>query len=214
MNGRFFVHHVTLGLHPRMIRIRERLNYGSRLGQDMREHAGVVDGVQAAAAPRRPIRADGELLQRRTAAILVSNNPLGEGHLPYADDLRQGKLGLYVTTSRRWQDLLQLTARMTLGEISDNPLLEQRQAEEIDIELHRPGRERLGRRRDRSARDAAPAHRARSGLKVLRPAPEQASAEGRRRRPGARTRFQRTGAWRRAERRASVRMHRRVRDVT
>ena len=24
VNGRFFVHHVTLGLHPRMIRIRER----------------------------------------------------------------------------------------------------------------------------------------------------------------------------------------------
>jgi YegS/Rv2252/BmrU family lipid kinase len=138
VNGRYFVHHVTLGLHPRMIRMRERLKYGSRLGK-------IWATVQAWwMAFRRPprlqarIRIGGELLERRTVAIIVSNNPFGDGHLPYPDDLRQGKLGLYVTTSRRWQDLLQLTARMTLGEISDNPLLEQRQAEEIVIELHRP----------------------------------------------------------------------------
>ena len=57
------------------------------------------------------IRADEQEFQRRTAAILVTNNPLGEGHIPYADDPRQGMLGLYVANSPRWQDLLEHGAR-------------------------------------------------------------------------------------------------------
>jgi diacylglycerol kinase family enzyme len=124
VNGRFFIHHVTLGLHPRMIRIRERLSYGSRLGKIWATIQAWWMAVRQPPRLEARIRADDQHFSRRTAAILVSNNPWGEGHLPYADDLRQGRLGLYVTTSRRWQDLLQLTARMTLGEIAENPLME------------------------------------------------------------------------------------------
>lgn len=122
VNGRLFIHHVTLGLHPRMIRVRDKLSYGSRWGK-------IMAGSQAwwtvlRRPPRLNVRmlADGETIERRTAIILVSNNPLGEGHLPYPDDLRQGKLGLYFSTSRRWQDLIALGARMTLGEVSQKQL--------------------------------------------------------------------------------------------
>ena len=94
VNGRFFVHHVTLGLHPRMIRIRERLNYGSRLGKIWASVQAWWIVLRQPPASRPLVSPDGESLERRTAAILVSNNPLGDGHLPYADDLRQGKLGL------------------------------------------------------------------------------------------------------------------------
>jgi diacylglycerol kinase family enzyme len=135
VNGRFFVHHVTLGLHPRMIRIRERLHYGSRLGK-------IWATIQAWwVVVRRPpllaarIHPDEASLDVRTASILVTNNPLGEGHLPYADDLRQGELGLYIATSRRWHDLLQLAAQMALGEIAATPLLESRRARAIRIEI-------------------------------------------------------------------------------
>jgi diacylglycerol kinase family enzyme len=138
VNGRYFIHHVTLGLHPRMIGIRERLHYGSRIGK-------IWTTVQAWwMALRRPprleadIRADGREFHRRTAAILVSNNPLGEGHLPYPDDLRQGKLGVYLSASRRWRDLLELAARMTFGEIAQNPLLENVVAENVEIGLPQP----------------------------------------------------------------------------
>jgi diacylglycerol kinase family enzyme len=120
-----------------MIGMRDKLRYASRLGK-------ILASIQAWwMVLRRPprldasIRADSARFTRRTPAILVSNNPLGEGHLPYADDLRQGKLGLYVTTSRRWQDLLQLAARLAVGEIAENPLLEQWLAEEIEIDLPR-----------------------------------------------------------------------------
>jgi diacylglycerol kinase family enzyme len=135
VNGRFFIHHVTLGLHPRMIRIRERLSYGSRPGK-------IWATIQAwwivvRQPPRLAVRISvgDTTVERRTAAVLVTNNPLGEGHLPYADDLEQGELGLYVTTSRRWSDLLQLAAQLALGGISATPLLESRRAARIAIDL-------------------------------------------------------------------------------
>jgi diacylglycerol kinase family enzyme len=135
VNGRFFIHHVTLGLHPRMIDIRERLSYGSRLGKiwaTMQAWWIVVHRPPRLAAR---VTAGDTTLERRTAAVLVTNNPLGEGHLPYADDLEQGELGLYVTTSRRWSDLIQLAAQLALGGISATPLLESRRAAEILIDL-------------------------------------------------------------------------------
>lgn len=137
VNGRFFTHHVTLGLHPRMIRVRERLRYGSRLGKIW---ASLQAWWMVVKRPPRlsvRIRADGVEFSRRTTAILVSNNPLGEGHLPYADDLQRGELGLYVATSRRWRDLLELAARVTFGEIAETPLLDRRRAREVEISLAR-----------------------------------------------------------------------------
>jgi len=135
VNGRTFIHHVTLGLHPRLIRVRERLHYASRLGK-------LRGSIQAwwivlRHPPRVAVRMtiDGRSVERRTAAILITNNPLGEGHLPYADDLRQGALGVYVATSRRWGDLLQLTARMILGGVYATPLLENWTAREVEIRL-------------------------------------------------------------------------------
>lgn len=137
VNGRLFIHHVTLGLHPRIIRLRDKLSYSSPVGK---LRAGLVAWWTVLRQPPRldaRIDVDGKIFERRATAILISNNPLGEGHLPYADDLRQGKLGLYVTTSRRWHDLVELAARMTLGEFAQNPLLESWQAEGIGIALER-----------------------------------------------------------------------------
>jgi hypothetical protein len=84
------------------------------------------------------MQADDQTLLRRATAILVSNNPLGEGHLPYADDLEGGKLGLYVTGSRRWGELLQLAARLTVGDIAENPTLEKWHARTIELDVSRP----------------------------------------------------------------------------
>jgi diacylglycerol kinase family enzyme len=135
VNGRFFVHLVSLGLHPRMIRIRERIRYGSRFGKMW---ASVQAWWLVVRQPPRlsvSIETDGVVTDARTVALLVSNNPLGEGHLPYADDLRHGTLGIYVATSRRWRDLLALAVRAVLGELSSNPFLEFWEAKQVEIRL-------------------------------------------------------------------------------
>lgn len=138
VNGRYFVHHVTLGLHPRMIRTRERMAYGSRLGKI------VASGRALWMATRRPPRltidviADEIAFTRRTAAILVSNNPLGEGFPLIARDPSRGVFGVYVTTARRRQDLVGLTGRLLLGEVAENPFLEEWRARSVEIVLPRP----------------------------------------------------------------------------
>ncbi len=135
VNGRYFVHHVTLGLHARMILLRTRLDYNSRLGKIRASAQAWWMAVRHPPRLDAHVRADQREFRRRTAAVLVSNNPFGEGHLPYADDPRQGVLGLYVANSPRWQDLLNLAVRMLLGNISANPLLDSSVAREVDIAL-------------------------------------------------------------------------------
>ena len=135
VNGRLFTHHVALGVHPRMIRIRERLNYGSRWGKIRASILAWWTVMRQPPSLSLSLRAGGKTFQRRTSALLITNNPLGDGHLPYPDDLSQGVLAIYVAKSRHWRDLISLAARMTLGEISTNPLLEQMEAREIEVRL-------------------------------------------------------------------------------
>jgi len=135
VNGRLFIHHVTLGLHPHLIKTRERLSYRSAWGNVF---ANIQSWWIVVGQPPRldaRIRIAGRDIERRTVAILVSNNPLGEGHLPYADDLSQGQLGLYLPKSHRWHDLIRLTASVALGEIARNPLLESWYDKEFEIIL-------------------------------------------------------------------------------
>lgn len=139
VNGRLFVHHVTLGLHPRILSARESLPYGSAFGKlwATAQAWWIVLGRPPRLHARMTL--DGEQLERRTAAILVSNNPLGDGHIPYPDELDLGKLGVYVPTAQRWHDLVRLTATLALGDVARNTLLERWLAEDVEVSL--PGGE-------------------------------------------------------------------------
>ncbi|SEQ36118.1 Diacylglycerol kinase family enzyme [Faunimonas pinastri] len=138
VNGRFFVHHVTLGLHPRMIALRERMKYGSRMGKILANIQALRTALRKPPALHAKIRVDGQVIHRRTAAIVVSNNLFGPGHLPFADDPRQGRLGLYVSNSRKWSDLLQLSATVAVGDMAQSPLLERWDGREVEITLDKP----------------------------------------------------------------------------
>lgn len=138
VNGRFFVHHVTIGLHARMILLRARMDYSSRLGKIMASIKAWWTAVRNPPSLDVRVRADGQEFRRRTAAILVTNNPLGEGHLPYADDPSEGRLGLYLARSPRPVDLLRLAVGMVLGKFSANQFLDDRVAREVDIALAAP----------------------------------------------------------------------------
>lgn len=138
VNGRFFVHHVSLGVHPKMVRVREKLTYASRLGKILANLQALWLVLREPPFLAARLIIDGAPIVRRTAAIVVSNNPFGAGHLPYADDLKRGTLGIYVSRSRSWTDLLQLSAAVALGDLNRSPLLDHWQAREATIELRRP----------------------------------------------------------------------------
>jgi diacylglycerol kinase family enzyme len=105
-NGKPFVHQFSIGLHAKMVHLREKMEFGSRLGK-------MSASVRAAwAALDNPPKMEvdltvGEAETRvRTTGIGVSNNLFGEGHLPYADNPAGGVLGIYVATPRRRGELL------------------------------------------------------------------------------------------------------------
>jgi diacylglycerol kinase family enzyme len=171
-----------------MVRIRDRMRYGSRWGKVRASAQAMWTALSRPPLLRAEITVgDGDRLCVATAALVVTNDPLGEGHLPYADDPQAGMLGLYVSRSRHWTDLMELTAQVLFGRINDNPLLERRLAEEVTIVLRR-------RRTDRARASidgeivvlASPifARIRRGGLRVLVPTPAD-EADGARRGGGA-----------------------------
>ena len=124
VNGHPFVHTLFLGLHPKMVEERERAAYHTRYGKMLGSVRALFHVLRN---PRRffvSIETDGKTVVRRTAGVVVSNNPLGKGHMPYADRLDKGVLGLYVTTARGLVQLLRVAAAAALGTAGESPLVE------------------------------------------------------------------------------------------
>jgi len=135
VNGHLFVHTLCLGLHPKMVEERERAAYHSRYGKML---GSVRAFFHVLRIPQRffvSIETDGKTVVRRTAGVVVSNNPLGKGHVPYADGLDKGVLGLYVTTARGLVQLIRVTAAAALGTAWESPLVEYLETTTADINL-------------------------------------------------------------------------------
>ena len=115
VNGRVFTHHVSLGLQPRLVAMREKANYGSRLGKIFATCLAFL--MILSRPPRLLVRMtlQGSAFDVATPALVVSNNLFGPDHLPYADALDQGVLGVYICTSHRPLDVAQATLQAMLG---------------------------------------------------------------------------------------------------
>lgn len=115
LNGRVFILHFSIGLHPHLVRKRIQMNYQSRL---QKMYASFRAALLAFSAPPN-LQLDIELDERRlastTPAFSVSNNIYGEGHLPYADQLDKGVLGIYICKAQRRYELFKLGLDILLG---------------------------------------------------------------------------------------------------
>ncbi len=173
-DGRPFVHQFSVGLKVRMVTLRRAYAYRSRLGK-------IVATFRAAgAALARPlafaveIETDAGMQRRRASAVAISNNPFGEGHLPYADRLDGGRLGLYVAEPLSRRDAWRLGLDLLLGRWRANPAITEASARSVRL-VFPPG----GRRPRHCVVDgelaALPAAceitLAPAGLRVLAPAP-------------------------------------------
>lgn len=96
VNDEPFIHQFSVGLHARMVRTRERLDYGSRVGKMWASVRAIATSVQSLPIVRLQFEIDGRQEMIETPAIAISNNLYGEGHLPYADDPQGGQLGVYI----------------------------------------------------------------------------------------------------------------------
>jgi diacylglycerol kinase family enzyme len=137
VNGRYFIHTLALGLHPTMVAEREKLPYGSRIGKMIGSARAFVRVVRH---PRRffvSVEGDNGAIEQRTAGVVISNNPLGKGHLPYADTLDEGVLGVYVTTARGWLELVRVTVSAAFGTSAEHPLVAHLRTPRVTVRLGR-----------------------------------------------------------------------------
>ena len=136
-NGRPFVHQYSVGMHSRLVGIRNGLPYRSRVGK-------IVASVRAATATlSRPLVFDAEIRtatgieHRRATAIAISNNLLGEGHVPYAEQVDQGVLGVYVFKPMPPVELAKLVFSLLVGTWKHHPLVSERQVKQVTLSFPR-----------------------------------------------------------------------------
>lgn len=140
VNDRPFVHQFSAGLHARLVRMRNAMNFASRLGK-MRASTRAAFGVML--RPSRfevvfDIDHDGRNEHRVVSAISVSNNPFGENPLFFADDLTTGKLGVYLADSLKPIGVAKLAFDILRGRLKDNEAVSAITAEVV--RLHFPKR--------------------------------------------------------------------------
>jgi diacylglycerol kinase family enzyme len=141
-NGRPFLHQYSVGMHPRVVRQRNRYTFTSRFGK---MGASVLAALDAISRPLRfqvEIDCDGNLIEALASSVAVSNNPYGEGHLPYPDKLDQGKLGVYLVGPLTVTDQAKLLADLTLGTWRANGAMEEFTATNVNLrfpDLRRAG---------------------------------------------------------------------------
>jgi diacylglycerol kinase family enzyme len=68
---------------------------------------------------------------RRATAISVSNNVLSEGHVPYAEHVDRGVLGVYVVKPMPPVALAKLGASLALGTWKQHPLVSEREVAQV-----------------------------------------------------------------------------------
>jgi len=90
-----FIHQFSVGMQPRVVIERNRLGYRSRFSKLMSSTRAALGAFLNPPAFAADLAYNGATLSGRFSLIAVSNNPYGEGHMPYADRIDTGQLGVY-----------------------------------------------------------------------------------------------------------------------
>jgi diacylglycerol kinase family enzyme len=142
-NGRPFVHQFSAGLHARMVRMRNQMNFASRIGK-IRASTSAAFGVML--DPPRfdvifDIDGDGRSDERPVSAISVSNNPLGNNSLFFADRVDTGRLGVYLADPLEPTGVGKLAFDILRGRFKENEAVTASTAEKVHLHFpnHRKG---------------------------------------------------------------------------
>lgn len=127
-NGRPFVHQFSVGFHAKLVKLRETLSYNSRWGKMLASCRAFFGVITRPPNFSIEILTEHGLTRRRTSGVAVSNNPFGEGHVPHADALDAGVLGIYVAKPLSAGAALKLVLGVMTGRWSSLPELVQDEA--------------------------------------------------------------------------------------
>lgn len=135
-NGRPFVHQFSIGLHAKMVQLREGMEFGSRLGKMRASARAAWATIKNPPALKATLTIGEAEIVTRATGIGVTNNLFGEGHLPYADNPAGGVLGIYISVARRRGELVRVFFDMARGKWRDSAHVEIHQAESARLKIH------------------------------------------------------------------------------
>lgn len=131
--GRLFLHQLSFGLQPKLIKLRQKMRYGSRMGKVVANFKAFSLAMKKPPVIRLSVRLNGKTIDFATPALVVSNNLLGKNILPYAGRVDQGVLGVYALATARWSEFASITASAITGDWTEHPAIDVRAAERISI---------------------------------------------------------------------------------
>jgi diacylglycerol kinase family enzyme len=142
-NGHPFVHQFSAGMHARMIRLREKIAYRSRIGKiaaNVRASFGVLLDPPAFDLD---YTVDGHQETLHVSAISVSNNAFGPSPMLVSERLDGGHLGLYIAERLDRRGAARLAVDIFRGRLKDNIAVRSHLVQEVD--LHFPRRTKTAR---------------------------------------------------------------------
>lgn len=135
-NGKSFVHQFSAGMHARMVRYRNSMTFGSRLGKMQASLRAAVGVMFNPPEFEVEFNVEGQTGHRRVSAISVSNNEFGSDPLMYADNLTRGHLGFYIADPLKPAGVAHLVFDILRGRFKENVAITAMTATEV--ELHFP----------------------------------------------------------------------------
>ena len=137
-NGRPFVHQFGVGIHARLVRIRNQMIYRSRIGKMLASLRAISAAVINPPRFTVDLMLGGQKSVRSVSGIVVSNNRLGNDPVPVAETLDGGVLGVYVAASVTTGELVNLMFDIFTGRWRANRVVSE--AEATELTLHFPKR--------------------------------------------------------------------------
>lgn len=144
VGGRLFLHHVSVGLQPRIVRIREKLGYSSRLTKMLSGARALFSVLLKSPSQRLSLEIDGRHSNIKAPALVVSNNIYEDSAWLKQAKLDEGLLGVYVLKPMSRLALLRLALDLLRGRWRDNLNIAEEQARSVQIAF---SRRRFGRLR-------------------------------------------------------------------
>lgn len=141
-NGKPFVHQFSVGMHPRIVEMRSRMEFSSRLGKIGSSLRAALDSVRDPVQLKVKLEMPHTEIIATTTGISISNNLYGEGHLPYADRPDGGTLGVYITSAKYRRHLLLLCLTAAFGRWRTSEQVEIHQTDAVLLKIESRRRQR------------------------------------------------------------------------
>ena len=137
VDGRVFLHHLSLGIQPRMVRVREKLGYSSRLTKMLAGARAMLSVILKPQSLRLKAEIDGRPVELKAPALVISNNRYENSVWMKHSGLDEGLLGLYAVKPMSKFAFMKLALDMLRGRWRDNLNVIEDTAQHVRLEKRR-----------------------------------------------------------------------------